>query len=238
MNQSYNQGPQNYQNQAPSQSGFTGGSDPYGGFSGGYSGGFSSFKRINGLEIIVVLVCIFSLITAFLWGLLTTNAENRDLQRRQDITQVVSALQSYYKNSSGVPSERKYPVALCSADLNEVDFESTVRLALTGQLKNVEPHAYINPGDFPKDRSGTYNVDFASRKVPFRCPQLIGGSSTTKYSDDYPGCNFSSSAGYKFCYLYTSSNNGDQYQVGYYSESLKKFIVYQQFREEAIKVVA
>jgi hypothetical protein len=221
----------------PNNTSFQPGYNPYDGYGGGYAYG-SGFRRINGLEIIVVLLSFLALTGTYAWGLLVTNAENRDAQRRQDISQVVEALQSYYKNTSGVPSERRYPVALCSADLNEVDFESTVRLALTGQQKAKEPHAYINPADYPKDKWGQYATDFTTRQVVFRCPQLIGGSGVRNYSDNYPSCEFSAKAGFRKCYLYTSSNNGDQYQIAYFSESSNKFIVYQQFREEQIKIVA
>jgi hypothetical protein len=165
-----------------------------------------------------------------------TNAINRDQQRRSDISQVQNALDNFYLNTSNIPSRRFYPVAICSGDLNEVDFESTLRNFLTGQKPEVDPHVYIKPENFPKDRWGVYSSTFVERKVPFRCPNILPAGSTG-YPDNTPSCNFSPTRRIRQCYIYTSSNNGDTYQIGYWSEAQNKFVIYKRFRQEAIQVI-
>jgi hypothetical protein len=216
---------------------------PYPGYNSGYnpySNNFSgsSFKRINLLEVGVVLLAIVLVIGAFAWGLITTNTENRDKQRAKDIAQVINALDNFYLNSNRIPSQRIYPIAKCSSDLNEVDFEATLRSHLIGERKELDSHAYIKNEDFPRDKWGIYDVEFSKRSVPFRCPNLVGGSQAVSYTDKYPSCNFSSTKRINKCYLYTTSNNGDTYQIGFYSESQKRFIVYKKVREEPLQLVS
>lgn len=191
------------------------------------------FKRVNGLEIFVVLICIIGLVWVFSWGLITQNTSNRDKQRQQDISQIISALDEFYKNSNLVPSQRSYPKAVCSEKLNEVDFEFLLRENLTGKTPQLDTHAYISPENFPKDKSGTYSQTLKDRKVEYRCPEKLpqNASDSPTYIDNYPSCNFKQSKNYVNCYIYTSTNNGDTFRVGYFSESISKFVIYKRFRE-------
>lgn len=198
--------------------------------------GSGRVRRFNGLELLVVVFSLLVMVMVFVWGLVSANTANRDSQRQQDIAQVITALRGYYQNSNTVPSNRAYPVAVCSGDLNEVDFELTLRQHLTGLIPEKDPHAYIAPENFPRDRWGRYHSRFADRPIPFRCPGILpSGPQTAAYADDYPSCIFSSQRRMNTCYLYASSSNGDTYQIGYYSEQAGNFVVYSQFREEPIR---
>ncbi|NJK71335.1 hypothetical protein HC766_00585 [Candidatus Gracilibacteria bacterium] len=206
----------------------------------GYTNETPTRKKVNFFEIGIIVVSVLGVIITFAIGFNTQAIKNRDEQRFADINNVVIALDNYYLNSSVNPSSRTYPVANCSFDLNEVDFEFTLREQLTGMRLDLDTHAYIKPDDFPKDNWGVYSQNLNQRKLPYRCSQnLSGDSSDSIYKDEYPSCNFSSTAEKRFrqCYIYTSSNNGDTYQIGYYSEVDKQFIVYRKFRETPIEFV-
>jgi type II secretory pathway pseudopilin PulG len=207
----------------------------------GSNSGFSSFRKINILEIATVLISILALIGVFSWGLIAQNAINRDKQRQQDISQVIAALLEFYKNSNTIPSQRTYPIANCSESLNEVDYEYTLKRALTGQAIQLDTHAYIDPSDYPTDRSGVYSTTFAQRKIPYRCTEKLNlptnySQDTPIYSDGTKSCNFNQAQKYTLCYLYTSTNNGDTFSIGYYKESSNSFVVYKKFRDDTIQV--
>ncbi len=193
-------------------------------------------KRLNGLEIITILTSVILLIIVFVFGFVNGQQSNEDAQRLAHIRQVTSALTEFYNNSSAVPSQRSYPIALCSADANEVDFELTLRLSLTGQIKEKDIHAYIQPDNFPTDPSGVYSKSLGKRTVPYRCPSILPASATSNqssniYSDGWDSCNFNKTRNPK-CYLYASSNNGDTFTVGYYSQLNNKFVLFTKFRDQ------
>ena len=207
-----------------------------------YGGGFLDqiryAKRLNGLEVITIFISICILIITFIFGFISAQQSNEDAQRIAHLQQVSLALTEYYNSSSAVPSQRSYPVATCSADANEVDFELTLRLSLTGQIKEKDTHAYIEPNDFPKDISGVYSKNLAKRSVTFRCPSAISPAAVTDknaniYADGWESCNFNKVKSPK-CYLYASSNNGDTFTLGYFSQQLNKFVLYTKFRDQNI----
>jgi type II secretory pathway pseudopilin PulG len=213
-------------------------------YSEGYDG-FDSFayKPINGTELIIIISCILSLIGVFLWGLLSTNAQNRDVQRRTDIEQVLVALDNYYLNSNTIPSNRSYPKAVCSTAANEVDFEYTLQEHLTGKRKEKDTHAYIPAESFPKDRWGAYSKTLGERKVAYRCGPLLqletNNSNQQIYKDGVESCNFSldrKAGRYPKCYIYTTSNNGDSFALAYYSEVSGEFFYYKKFRENTVEL--
>lgn len=203
--------------------------------SSGFLGG--GYQRLNGLEIITIIFSLIVIVVAGLWGFNTNTAKNRDKQREHDIFQVIGALNQFYINSSSTPSQRTYPIARCTAQLNEVDFELTLRQHLTGSRPEIEPHAYITPDQFPRDRWGRYYDSFADRRIAYRCIQILGDTSLTRYNDNTQSCEFSSSNRWRKCYLYSSSQNGDKFTIGYWSESQNKFIIYERFREEFLTQV-
>jgi len=206
-------------------------SQPYGNYS------FSDYRRINGLEIIVIVLSIISLIGVFSWGLLGKNTENRDKQREKDINQIIIALDDFYKNSSTIPSQRAYPISNCSESANEVDFEFTLKRYLTGQVLEKDSHVYIQPVNYPSDRSGQYSDTFGERKVGYRCPEKLnttGVNNNSRIYSDFSSCNFSQAKKFFQCYLYTSSNNGDTFRLGYYKESDQAFVIFKKFREDRL----
>lgn len=213
-------------------------------------------RRPNILEIALVIFCVLLIIGVFYWGFDTQNLVNKDKQKSYDITQVVlPALLEFYQNSAAVENQRFYPIAQCSGDLNEVDYELSLRQHLSGQKLEIETHEYIPNNLFPRDKSGVYSQTLAERKVPHRCPNLLNNigldsaaNSQLSIYGDFPSCNFRSSTlvrdsqgrsrrvpRYLNCYLYTSSNSGDSFRLAYYSEVRKCFVVYQRFRNQDLQ---
>ena len=198
-------------------------------------------KNFNLLEVVTTVFVLLSLIGVCVWGAFSQSTKNRDAQREVDIQNVIKAINSFYANSSTIPSRKSYPVAQCSERLNEADFEYTLKDHLTGNKKQIDTHQYISPSDFPLDKSGVYSQTPASRKVALRdCPRMfssIESANSDIYPDGSKSCNFSSrNRNYLSCYLYTSSNSGDKYQISYYSEDRGSFVVYSKFRDENIRV--
>lgn len=186
------------------------------------------------VEVLLLFVCLLILVVTFVFGIITKNTELRDAQRDNNITQVMAALDNFYNASSNVPSQRAYPIARCSNSLNEVDYEYTLRQSLTGKRNNVTLQTFVNPDLWPVDSRGRYAAEFSKRNLPFRCPNILLENANS-YLDNYQSCEFSSNEEKNFCYLYTSSNNGDSYQIGYYSESKDTFVVYSRFRDQGVK---
>lgn len=204
-----------------------------GGDVGGYMSG--GFKQLNGLELIVLILSLCAVIISFVWGVFASNTGLRDNQREAHILQVLSALDQFYVNSNLDPTNRKYPVAVCSNSLNEVDYELTLRLYLTGQQVAFDKHAYIAKDDYPRDPWGDYATQFADKKTPFRCSNILPqGNATDAYFDQYPSCDFSPVNNLRSCYVFTSSVNGDSFQLGYWSEVANSFVVYSRFRSEQV----
>lgn len=197
-------------------------------------------KSITGLEYLVIIFVIISFIVVIIFGFLGQQDKNKDLQKQTDFElNLIPAINAFYKNSGGGnASSKAYPIAKCSGDLNEVDYEFTLRQSLTGKIIELDTFAYLQNSTFPTDRGGLYNTTFKDRKVNYRCPEKLNFSTTQNnlaiYEDGFKSCNFSSKLNYNNCYLYTSSSNGDSYQLAYYSLSTKCFIYYSQFRNETI----
>jgi hypothetical protein len=193
-----------------------------------------SEDKLNLLEIGVILFCILSIIGVFIFGFVNQSTKNRDTQRLNDISQILLALDSFYQNSSIDPSQKYYPIASCSAQLNEVDFEYSLKQYLTGKRIEKEPHQYINPSNFPKDPWGMYSQKPNQRKIKLRdCPKVFSevGANSDIYTDQGQSCNFDRKlADYRKCYLYTSSSNGDKFELAYYSEQTGTFMVYSRFQ--------
>jgi hypothetical protein len=200
------------------------------------------YKKLNLLEIGTACLSIILLISVLAFGFFSQSAKNRDSQRSADIEQVLDAIISFYQNSSTVPSQRYYPIANCSSQLNEVDFEFSLRQYLTGQVIQSDPHAYILPQEFPKDSWGVYSTALSQRELRLRdCPKVFSNltqNSTNVYEDtQIQSCNFDlRQSKYKKCYLYGSSTSGDKFELGYYNESQGVYIVYSKFRDGNIKL--
>jgi len=198
-----------------------------------------SYRPINGLEWFVMILSVVLLVGIVSWGFMTQNNYNRDRQRENDLLrQVIPALDSFYQNSSTIEKKRFYPKAVCSGDLNEVDFELTLREQLAGAIPEIENHTYIPNDQFPKDRSGVFANTFPARKVPYRCPNVLNFDVVEKNQiiyNNFPSCVFNLAKNLKKCYLYTSSSSGDEFRVAYFSENNNCFLVYRKFRSEALQ---
>jgi len=187
------------------------------------------------IEIAISLFTIIALASFVFFGFYRQDTINRDKARLNDINQAMLALENFYKNSSLDPDNRQYPKATCSARLNEVDFESSLRLALTGKRPDLDPHAYILPENFPRDKAGKYSLSVTERLLDYRCPQGLSSIKTDPiYADKWPSCNFNQTNGPKNCYLYTSSTNGDTYEIAYFSESDNAFFAFKRFRDQGV----
>ena len=131
------------------------------------SGGLNLFEKF------LILVMIIPLIISFLKGFADQNILNKDDRKRQDITEVMKAIDLSYLNSAPIENTRKYPASKCSGQLNEVDFEYTLNRSLTGRSPKEDTNIYINPKDFPVDPFGDYSTKKSERKIPFRsCPSV------------------------------------------------------------------
>ena len=195
-----------------------------------------SFRGFNGLEFVVILLSILLILGSLFWGFWDQSNKNADIQKRFDIENIlIPSLGEFYKNSSANENQRFFPKANCSNDLNEVDYEFTLRQHLAGLLPQIENHAYIQPDQFPRDRKGVYSDTWKGRKTTYRCPERLGASSANvqtnnKIYPDFQSCNFARNLGLKNCYIYTSSTSGDAFKIGYLSQQTDCFVIYSSFR--------
>jgi hypothetical protein len=218
-------------------------SNSYGGYDSVYSNE-GTYQLYNGFEITIMVLSIISLIGSFAYGVVVAGPANRDTQRVFDINQVILALDSYYLNSSTVPSERYYPISSCDGALNTVDYEWTLREYLTGKKVEKETRVYINPNSWRSDPWGEYSKTLGERKIPLKCKdalQLPSNSiSQAIYADNSTSCNYSSvqqNKAYYQCYLYASTVNGDKYSIGYYNEEKNQMVITSKRRDDKPTVV-
>jgi hypothetical protein len=197
-------------------------------------------RPLNGLEKAIIGVAILAMLLAISIGFWVKGAENLDKQKYAHITKtILPALNDFYKNSSASDSARFYPKSICINPLNSVDYEFTLRRQLTGQVPEIDNHAYISPDKFPNDPQGIYSKKVRERQIPHPCLEKFNLDRERDKDKDiysnFSSCNFSSSnpdPKYRNCYLYTSTPTGDKYSVGYYSEVFKVFVVFEKFRAE------
>jgi type II secretory pathway pseudopilin PulG len=208
---------------------------------GGASFDTQSYKPLNGLELIVVILSVIFLVFSLIFGYLNADTVNRDLQRKTQIDQILDTLDNFYLNSNTIPSNRAYPVAICDSLPNTVDFELTLREYLTGKRPEKDTHIYIQPANWPNDRWGEYSKTIGERKISLKCVdklQLPTVESTQNiYKDGSESCNYSlaqNNKKYYQCFLYGSSTNGDKYSLGYYNEATNKMQVYTKFRDSKL----
>ncbi len=200
---------------------------------------YKLLKKVNLVEAIFLVTAGILLVASFSIGFSLENTINTDRQKEEDILAITRTLDEYYKNSHTIISHRSYPLAKCSEYPNEVDFESTLRLALTGHNPKLTTHTFIQSADYPKDPKGVYSLNLQTRRVDYRCEELLGVSSADEniYPDGYPSCNLNQAKKLNNCYVYTTTNNGDSYAVGYYQDSSKKYVLYKKYRDTAMQIV-
>lgn len=197
---------------------------------------------LNGLELLILALGLIILVSSSTWGVLVQSRNNNDKQREFDISQVViPALQDFYKNSASEENARKYPLSGCSLNLNEVDYEWTLANALGGNTPKLDNWVYIPTNKFPKDASGEYSDTLASRKIAYRCPNNLNSETlsdkTQRIYKNSTSCNFSrDNSKYRYCYLYRSNTNGDNYSLAYFSQSKNCYVIFDQFRNQKVSV--
>jgi hypothetical protein len=194
-----------------------------------YGNNENEFRRINGLEILLLLFAFGSLISIFIYGFLGQSTSIRDSQRIFEITQIAKALDNYYENSSYDTASKFYPVAQCKGEANEVDYEFVLRESLSGRRKEKDDNIYIDFAKFPNDKSGKYSSDLKSAKAN-KCPNLFTNNNNY-YNNGTQGCEYSKDKN-PFCYLYSSTNSGDSYTLVYYNENKQAFAKINKFRDQ------
>jgi hypothetical protein len=201
-----------------------------------------NYDRFHFFDYVLMLISAICLVCAIFYGVVKQNQVNEITKKQNDIEQVVKALDMYYVDSSKIPSQRKYPIAVCNGKPNEVDFEYTLKNALAGKVKSQSNFAYIKPNDFPIDTSGEYALKLAEKKVKLRdCPKIFGNTKTKDYiyPDQSQSCNFESSNPnnkYRSCYIYASDNLGFQYQIGFFDQYKNTFTIYTKTRDQPPQV--
>jgi len=208
---------------------------------GGYADYQQQTRNINLLEVGVVILALLALLGVMVWGFFAQSDTNKDNIKDFQIKQVILALDYFYLNSNTIPGNRAYPISECSQVLNETDYEFTLKQYLTGQRPKFSTYEYIKAAEFPIDAQGVYSQTVSERELQLRnCPGVYGNLTTSSqliYADGTLSCNFNRrNTKYQRCYLYDSTSNGDKYEIGYYSESQKAFVVYSKSRDGALKV--
>jgi hypothetical protein len=200
-----------------------------------------NYDRFHFFDYVLILISTVCLICAIFYGIVEQNQVNEITKKQNDIEQIVKSLDMYYADSSKIPSERKYPIAVCNGKPNEVDFEYTLKNALGGKVKSQNNFAYIKTNDFPYDTSGEYANKLADKKVKLRdCPKAFGNKKAQDYiySDQSQSCGFEAANinnKYRSCYIYASDNLGFQYQIGFFDQYKGTFTIYTKTRDQPIQ---
>jgi type II secretory pathway pseudopilin PulG len=183
---------------------------------------------------LVVVTLIGLLVLQVVNGFGAQMNEVVDENKSKQLASVISALDLFYKDSSDFLENRSYPKAGCSNDLNEFDFEYTLKGELTGFKSKTRTHSYIKKNEFPSDPQGNYQATLDST---YACKATLPPDEQkfAGYFDNTQHCKFDINSA-RNCYLYSSTLIGDGYKLAYWSPYYNKFVVYSKFREEAMKV--
>jgi hypothetical protein len=194
-------------------------------------------SRFNSLESTVIVLCISLLSWTFIWGYTDQGRVNRDIQRQVHMNKVVEALDAYYRNSSKLASKRAYPISRCKGELNSVDYEFTLQQHLTGKVTKLDTNNYFKDFEFPTDPWGEYTTTSDKRTSVFPCAQLYANNNGTIYENGQQSCDFMTTGKkkLKYCYSYKSDNNGESYELAYYSEAQDKFQTFSKYRDQPLR---
>ena len=204
---------------------------------------YQTSPRANGINLFEKILLVITLIPitfSFVSGFMQQNIKNKELRKHEDIEQLIDTLDIFYANSNSNENERHYPISRCSGQLNEVDYEYTLNYNLTGRNPREDTRVYINPKDFPTDPFGVYSTKTFDRKIPFRnCPAVskVEKDNIYTYKSLTKSCNFNLTPDLQSlpnCYLYSTTQDGLSYQLGYYSELDKGFIIHSKFKNGPI----
>lgn len=187
-----------------------------------------SKQRFTITETIVISICLFILLFGVVIGLLNQGKINSDKIRIRNLLSMTKVLDSYYNDSSSVEYSRKFPISQCSTtEPNSVDFEHTLYLTLTGEQKNTTK--YISTENFPQDKQAEYTSQSDNE-----CTKLLTNLDTTKYSVNNKECIHTPEKGKNFCYLYSTTPEGDRYTLSFFSDSKNKRIDFTRIRNNPV----
>jgi hypothetical protein len=173
-------------------------------------------QKFSILETLIISVCVCAMLFAIIFGIFNQNRINQDKIRIRNLVSLSKALSQYYNDSSSFEFSRKFPISQCStSEPNSVDYEHTLYLTLTGIDKNA--FKYLEPNTFPQDNSATY-----SDQIDSVCSNLLKGLDTSKYSINNKRCDYTPEKAKNFCYLYSTSPEGDRYTLSMYSDFMNK----------------
>jgi hypothetical protein len=186
-------------------------------------------ERLSLLETFIIIVCIFSLLAISLLAIFRQNIENNDLIRGRNIDSVVKALEQYYIDSSFNELTKRYPISVCSTNSpNSVDYEYTLKNALSKTTSKTNSFIYINESIFPQDPSS--KTEPIEQKISREGLVCIKDIDYREYGKNGNACKTP-------CYLYASSSNGDQYSLAYFQDSKNTFIKKSQVRNKSITTI-
>jgi hypothetical protein len=187
-----------------------------------------SKQRFTVTETIVISICLFILLFGVVIGLFNQTKVNADKIRIRNLLSITKVLESYYNDSSSVEYSRKFPISQCSStEPNAVDFEHTLYLTLTGQQKNTTP--YIAVESWPQDKAAEFK---SLSETP--CSNLLNNLDLTKYSLNNKECNYTPEKGKNFCYLYSTSPEGDRYTLSFFSDAKNKRVDFVKLRNNPV----
>lgn len=185
------------------------------------------FQSLTLLETFIITICLFVIIFAVIVGLLDQIKVNNDKIRIRNMVSVTKALASFYNDSSSIEFTRRFPISECSTSSpNSVDYEKTLNLTLTGQTIGQASNGfrYIESNSYPQDLKAEF-----INSSPIAC----GDPKTTNSNN---ACNHRPESGKNFCYLYSTSPNGDRYNLSFYSESKNRLVTLTQLRNDKLQV--
>jgi type II secretory pathway pseudopilin PulG len=200
-----------------------------------------NYDRLHFFDYLLIGVSIVAVLMAIVYGVIEQNQVNEITKKDNDISEIIKALDMYYADSSKIPSEQTYPLAVCNGRPNEIDFEYTLKYALAGENKSKSTFAYIDKKNFPIDTSGEYAFKITDKKVKLRdCSKVFGNKKITDfiYPDQSASCSFEKEnvdPKYKNCYIYSTDTLGFEYKIGYYDQYKNYFVIYTKVRNQPLQ---
>lgn len=200
-----------------------------------------NYDRLHFFDYVFIVISIIAVIAAVVYGVIEQNQVNEITKKDNDISEVIKALDLYYVDSSKIPSEQTYPLAVCSGRPNEVDFEYTLKNVLAGENKAKSTFAYIAKNNFPVDTSGEYVNRINDKKVKLRdCAKVFGSKKIVDYiyPDQSQSCSFDKDQidpKYKSCYIYSTDTLGFEYKIGYYDQYKNHYVIFTKNRDQPIQ---
>jgi hypothetical protein len=183
----------------------------------------NNFGSLSFIEFLIVTISILAIISTVVLSYFYQNLENIDIVKEHNIESLITGLNKYYEDSSFNNSTKRYPVAKCSnLTPNIIDYEYTLKNALSKPISKANNFSYIAQQDFPQDKSASYqNIEIkkADKEKRYEC---LAGIDTRNYSTDNKSCTG------LFCYTYTSTPIGDSYTIAIFKNRNNKYLKFKQ----------